>query len=471
MFKMKTIKLGVLSLMAVVGIAGQASSQEIQGSTAENKHRNTLEEKVYGLSLLWSEMKYNFVHLDRMTFDVDSLYRATMQRVLETKDDFEFYDELQRFMASFNDGHTQLICGTDEWDLSSDYTPYSTALFGDKIYFTDYRLNTPNIDPELLGAEIIEVEGMPVMEYVNQKRLPKTIGSTLNYKLNVVAYTLLNGPVNTYIDGKARKRNGKVIDFHIIRNGETTRTPDEQYWRSVNKPIASDRYKAVSCRWIDDVALLTINTFIEEKVADQFDSLLMQIKSKKPKGLIIDLRGNGGGITEVAQRLQMHLTDADSIRSFGSQTRINNGYGRAQGNYREEYADYFKYRAYEVIPHYNFARNKEIVPVDFPTVILIGIYSFSACEDFLLNIYETPGRPLLIGEETAGSSGAPLVIYLPHDAFARLSTVRMLYPYSQKPFVGGGIRPDIEVKPTIDDYFNGIDPVIEKALEELHKKK
>lgn len=166
----------------------------------------------------------------------------------------------------------------------------------------------------------------------------------------------------------------------------------------------------------------------------------------------------------------MHLTDADSIRTFGAQTRINNGYGRSQGNYREEYADYFKYRAYEVIPHENFARNKEIVPVDFPTVILVGPYSFSACEDFLINIYEMPGRPLLIGEETAGSSGAPLVLYLPHDVIARLSTVRMLYPYSQKPFVGGGVRPDIEVKPTIDDYFNGTDPVIEKAIKELHNQ-
>ena len=44
--------------------------------TSENiKSVNSLEDKVYGLSLLWSEVKYNFVNIDRLDFDVDSLYR------------------------------------------------------------------------------------------------------------------------------------------------------------------------------------------------------------------------------------------------------------------------------------------------------------------------------------------------------------------------------------------------------------
>ena len=98
----------------------------------------------------------------------------------------------------------------------------------------------------------------------------------------------------------------------------------------------------------------------------------------------------------------------------------------------------------------------------------MGTYSFSACEDFLVCISEMPGHPLLIGEETAGSTGAPLVIYLPHGAVARICTLRELYPYSLKPFVGKGVTPDIEVKHTIDDYLDGKDPVLSKALEVLN---
>jgi C-terminal processing protease CtpA/Prc len=80
-----------------------------------------------------------------------------------------------------------------------------------------------------------------------------------------------------------------------------------------------------------------------------------------------------------------------------------------------------------------------------------------------------PGRPVLIGEETAGSTGAPLVIELPHEACARLCTLRALYPYSMKPFVNQGILPDIEAKPTVDEYIKGIDVAMLKAIDILNK--
>lgn len=79
-----------------------------------------------------------------------------------------------------------------------------------------------------------------------------------------------------------------------------------------------------------------------------------------------------------------------------------------------------------------------------------------------------PKRPILIGEETGGSTGAPLVITLPHGALARICTLRALYPYSMKPFVEHGVLPDIEVKPTIHDCLKGVDVVMQKALDILN---
>lgn len=75
-----------------------------------------------------------------------------------------------------------------------------------------------------------------------------------------------------------------------------------------------------------------------------------------------------------------------------------------------------------------------------------------------------PDRPILIGEETAGSTGAPLVIELPHGAVARICTIRPLFPYSMKLFINEGIIPDIEVIPTLQDVLGGKDIVLEKAL-------
>ena len=446
---MKKLLFLLSAVLLSVSVSGQAVQQV-----------NTLEDKIYGLSLLWSEIKYNFVNIDKLDFDVDRLYRETMRRVIETETDAEYFAELKRFLVQFDDAHTEVFVpeyvGND-----IEYPQYGTALFGDKFYFTTYRINSDDTEPELLGAEIIEVEGMPAMEYAEKYVMPTITASTDSYRRNWAGAVLLNGPTGTYIRGKAICRDGTPLDFNIIRNGRTTRTDEDIYWMPPSD-AASDIEKAVRCKWYDDVAVVSVESF-SSNVKTLIDNVLNDVKKYNPKGLIIDLRSNGGGDTEVAWRLQMHLTDADSILSFGAQSRSNLGYGRAQGNYREEYEDYFNYVSYETFPVEKVARDKNIVPIACPVAILIGPYSFSACEDFLINIYEIPGRPVLIGECTAGSTGAPLVIDLPNEAKARICTLRAMYPYSGKPFVGG-IEPDIYVQQTIDDYLKGKDTVLETAL-------
>lgn len=90
--------------------------------------------------------------------------------------------------------------------------------------------------------------------------------------------------------------------------------------------------------------------------------------------------------------------------------------------------------------------------------------------DFLVNIYEVPGRPLMIGVESGGSTGSPLVVDgLPGDGYARICTRRICYPYSGKPFVNAGVKPDIEVENSIDDYLSGRDAILERAVAELEK--
>lgn len=459
---MKTPKL-ILSIILILILNTNLNAQQLN---EDLKSVNTLEEKIYGLSLLWSEIKYNFVNIDRLSFDVDSLYRETMQRVLATRNDLEYYNELEKFLVKFDDAHTELFDRPEFGDEDTDYPKYATKLIGDKFYFTAYRV-CKDADPRLLGAEIIEVEGLSSMEYVMKYVMPKISASTSRYRKVLAGTILLNGKANTYIKGKARLQNGEVIQFNIIRNGETTRTPED---KSFPEMVNRRNDKKVYYEWKDSVAIMTINSFYPESVGNHIDSVMNVINANKPTGLIIDLRSNGGGSTDVANRLQMHLTNADSILSFGAQTRTNLGYGRAQGNYRKEYEDYFTYKSYKTYPAEIIERDKSIVPVQCPVAILIGPYSFSACEDFLINIYEMPNRPILIGEETAGSTGAPLVIYLPHEALARICTIRALYPYSMKPFVGQGIIPDIKVESSIDDCLNRMDPVMQKALDYFDNK-
>lgn len=448
----------VLFIMIPISIQAQSKIKSI----------NTLEDKIYGLSLLWSEVKYNFVNIDRLDFDLDSLYRETMKRVLNTKDDVSYYKELDCFLNHLNDAHTNLFDYPESGYEETDYPNYGTKYIDGKYYFIKYKKNCPYSDPDLLGAEIVEIDGLPTEQYVEKFVLPHITGSTLKYKLNQAGSILLNGLVGSSVRGKARCMDGKMRTFNIIRNGEAIRR-DNDVWLPKDE-LSFRTSKAVTLTWKNDIALLNIRRFIPESVCNDIDKAMAEINARQCRGVIIDLRGNAGGITDVTWRLQMYLTQADTIRSFGAQTRINSGYGRAQGNYRQEYEDFYLYKAYKDEPIELIIRPQGIKALSCPVAILIDNNSFSACEDFLINIYEMPNRPVLIGEETAGSTGAPLVVELPHEAVARICTLRPLFPYSMKPFAGEGIIPDIEIVPTLEDILNGKDIVMDKALQYLQNK-
>ena len=62
-----------------------------------------------------------------------------------------------------------------------------------------------------------------------------------------------------------------------------------------------------------------------------------------------------------------------------------------------------------------------------------------------------------------------MVFDLPNGGSARICTKKDTYPKG-KEFVGFGIQPDIEIKKSLSDYLERVDPVLEEAIEYLNKK-
>lgn len=421
-------------------------------------------EKVYWLSQIWSEVKYNFVNIDRLNFDLDSLYKSYIPSVLAAKNDFEYCRTLQKFMASMHDGHTEV---RGDFYVFKDYLPLRIMDFNKKIYITSLR-KTPETDSTWLGAEIIEIEGIPTTQYLESEIFPFVSASTEQSLWMQGIFDLQSDMLDHPFRATIRKPDGKIVKLELQRNGEATRTPDDQYWG----PKTTSSRKIVELKWMqNDIAHVSFNRFMpEEEAIRQFDKIAKELD--KAKGVIIDLRQNGGGSTEVAWHLQKYLTKENHFMTFGAETRINDGYGKAQGNWRDEYKDFFLNKAYRFEKPDTIAVSDTVKRIKCPVVILIGRYTFSAAEDILVNIYELQGRPKLIGEETGGSSGAPLVIPgMPEGLSARICTLRICYPVSGKRFVNSGIKPDIEIKQTIGEYLNGKDVVLEKAVTEIKKQK
>jgi hypothetical protein len=422
----------------------------------------TNNEKIYWLSQIWSEIKYNFVNVDRLPFPLDSLYKSYIPLVLNTKNDYDYYKTLQKFMASMHDGHSEVM---GNFYFYTDYFPVLFKDFDKKVYVASIT-KKPGLDSTWLGAELIDIEGIPTAQYLESNIFPYVSAST-EQSLWMQGVLKMHSDLKDHpFRGSIRKRDGTIVKLDLQRNGEATRTPDESSWG----PKITYSRSITDIKWLDNnIALINFNRFEpEEEAIKEFDKIARALD--KAKGVIIDLRRNGGGSTGVAWHLQKYLTSGKQFLNFAWETRINDGVGKANGNWEEEYKNFFLNKAYRFEKSEVISVSDTIKRIKCPVEILIGRYTFSAAEDFLVNICEVPGRPKLIGEETAGSTGSPLFVPgLPGGGSMRICTRRICYPISEKRFVNSGVKPDIEVRQTIEDYLNGKDVVLERAILELKK--
>jgi hypothetical protein len=174
------------------------------------------------------------------------------------------------------------------------------------------------------------------------------------------------------------------------------------------------------------------------------------------RGLLIDVRNNGGGSSIEGYSVISRLIDRP-IRGSKWKTRQYVPTFRAWG--RKE--TWLKGDGSAIRP----AAGK---PFLGPVVVLIGPDTVSAAEDFVVAIHAA-GRATLVGEKTAGTTGQPLIVRLPKGGSARICTKWDSYPDGRE-FVGIGVIPDVEVHPTQESLTAGRDAVLEKGLQVLAKQ-
>jgi carboxyl-terminal processing protease len=183
-----------------------------------------------------------------------------------------------------------------------------------------------------------------------------------------------------------------------------------------------------------------------------FDSIYEKIL--KTDGVIIDVRGNVGGATQIAYYILSHFTN-ESFKSENWKTPNNIAAHRALGDSIE----WLKVEGYDVHPH----KNKTIYTK--PVNVVADESSFSGAEDFCVG-FLTMKRGKLIGRKTAGSSGSPLMLSLPGGGMALICTKEDFFP-DGRAFIGTGISPDIEVEVTIKDIIENRDPILDAAITDI----
>ncbi|PKH57940.1 peptidase S41 [Shewanella sp. Choline-02u-19] len=448
------IKKILLASLLILGIVSISISARENLNTPDNLSK---EDKLYGLSLFWKEASYNFAFFDQVPeLNFDKAYREFIPKVLATETTYEYYRELMKFNALLKDGHTNIYLPKGLSSKSVDWPALNITEANHQAVVTKVGRELQNKIP--LGSTIISVEGVNLETHLKTHIMPYIASSTEHILWNNAVRNMLNGTPNTKVNVSIKTPSGELKDLTLTRNSRHKKADKI----SLKQP--SSNGELFEFKWLDNkVAYISLNGFHDEKILQDFNGAYKEIKQSK--GLIIDLRFNGGGNTSIAAEILSHFTNKDLEGSIWK-TRKHIAAYKAWGNYSEKYKDYTQDNAWESGPMelLKAKDNNHIVP----TYILIGRHTASAAEDFL--IYADKLKHFsTIGEKTYGSTGQPIFFDLPGGGSLRICAKRDTYPDGRE-FVGYGISPKIVINRMPEHLKSEKDIVLTSAIQKLKTK-
>jgi C-terminal processing protease CtpA/Prc len=419
-----------------------------QSKALHTEYRDNLsdEEKLAGLSLVWSEAKYNFANFDLVPqLDWDARYMAFVPRVLATADTAGYYGELQRFIAGLNDGHSNVTPPSDIRTRMSR-PPVYTRLIGNEVVI--YLIDSLKLldDGLAVGQVIREIDGVETMEYAARRVTPFVASSTQqDREVRSFNFELLRGPKDTPVELTVEELDGGTRKITVPRSGYS----DED--DAVPFP------GSFSWRWAaDGVALIDARSFNDKEHLEAFREALPELM--KAEAWIFDIRLNGGGNSGVGFGMLEHITDQEFL-VFAWRTRI----------YRPTLRAWQRDTAWAWHDAGAETWESEAQPkFDGRVAVLTSARTYSAAEDFAIAFRQLDRGPI-VGQTTGGSTGQPLHQPLPGGGSFRICTKRDTAGDGTE-WIGIGIAPDITVNPTRASISSGEDPVLQRAIAEITRE-
>lgn len=400
------------------------------------------DQRIAGLSKLWSEVKYNFVYTDTLKeLDWDAVYLKFLPRVKAATNTLEYYKVLMEMAALLKDGHTGVNPPGPLFAVGFTVPPFKTRLIEGKVIITDVIDEALRKQGLLPGVEITRINQEPVKEWSFKNTAPYASASTpQDLESRMFIYQFLVGSKAEKPLIELRNAEGKTWSIEVERISFGQR----------NKDFA--RTPAFSWKLLPgNIAYVALNSFGDETAAKEYLKNFNEIS--KAKAIIFDVRTNGGGSSNVGYQVLATITDKDFATSRAETRDYKPSYrawGRKENNF--------------VFDAYRQSANPQL-QFKGQVIVLTSAQTYSAAEDFTV-AFDTMKRGTIIGEATGGSTGQPLMIDLPGGGSARICTKKDSYA-DGKPFVGVGIQPQIVVHPSLADFRANRDTVLEAALKQI----
>jgi len=188
----------------------------------------------------------------------------------------------------------------------------------------------------------------------------------------------------------------------------------------------------------NDIAYIKIYHFTGN-LPSKFENIVSELLNNNAKKIILDLRNNPGGYLETAQEIASWFLSKGEIVL------------------KEEFKD----------GRTNEYKSKGYIHLQkFPVVVLVNKGSASASEIVAGALRDIKGIKL-IGEQTFGKGSIQTLENFRDGSSIKITVAKWLTPLGTS-IADQGLKPDIEIELTEEDFNNNKDPQLEKALEVLN---
>ena len=316
---------------------------------------------------------------------------------------------IDTMIASLNEPYTRFMTKKDYEDLTTSITSKIYGI-GVNIYSNAGKIEIFNVMPAT-PADFAQLKQGDIITAVNGK-------DTNGMNVSEVA-SLVRGPENS------------VVELTILRNN-----------KKITKKIKRKEIKVKTVRSsiVDNhIGYIQILSFMSGSTPNEFVDALNN--TKNTDSLILDLRGNTGGLLDNAVFI------ADIFLQKGTIVDIiyRNGYKKS------------------------IRAQDEIQPIDKPVVVLVNGASASASE-ILSGALKDYHRATLVGKKTFGKGLVQKVVPLPNQTGVNITIARYLTPNGTD-INKLGIKPDVEIGNDYETITNNKNDVqLEKAKDILNDK-
>jgi C-terminal processing protease CtpA/Prc len=214
----------------------------------------------------------------------------------------------------------------------------------------------------------------------------------------------------------------------------------QQYYLGKDYGIASGmRYKIME----DNVGYIYYGSFSNDVGQGNLDQVLNRMAICR--GLIIDVRSNGGGSLANVERIASRFFNERRLIGYISH-KIGPGHDDFSGLYPK------------------YIESSDRVRYQKPVVVLTNRGCYSATNEFA-SIMKYAPNVTVMGDKTGGGSGLPFTSELPNGWSVRLSVSPMFN--AEKEHIEFGVEPDMYVSMLEEDKAKNKDTIIEQARELL----